>query len=199
MTDPHIKTLTARLTELEWFAKQNNHRIEPYLYPKGLFQVTHDSKKCFVVSAYVTEIKEGLQRLKQCEDSLLYRKLAETILQKISVLTVSFRSQYLRRHKKSSLQDLFNQVASSTDNTYQYFCEKEGGVSSCKLKNQIKVKKKDLEDLKASIKTKKTALMRMNTLKEKEHLQKVLLALMAEMAFIEKEIEADKKQLSQLE
>jgi primosomal protein N'' len=114
--------LKQKLKELIWFAKEKKVRSESYCYPKGLFRYKNGNN----LQSYFDEIHTDIEKISSIETETLAVMLAEKVVQKISVLVNSFRSQHLRGKKVSALHALKIAVDQSDGTVIDY------------LKNQYK-------------------------------------------------------------
>lgn len=118
-------TLLLRLKELSAYALVHHRSLEPHRYPKGLFKAQNAPKRRYQIDAYLNEIKENLGDLQHSQSSERQSEIAKKILQQITVLTVSLKSQKMRPYKVSSLGGLLNDIHQTDLNAFDYFCQKE--------------------------------------------------------------------------
>ncbi len=155
--------LSNRLSELEWYAKQEHLKVEPHLYPQYLFASAHSAGKRFKIEAYVEEIRSEIMRFKQLDSDLLKERLAAKILQKVSVLINSFKSQTLRHTKISSIESLMREVDPENDNIYLHLIQNKETPSGKSLQDKIKHLNHDKAALTATLKSKEQALNKTST------------------------------------
>lgn len=198
MKERLVKTLFERVAELEAFAKVNRRRVEPHLYPYGLFRAQTHPEKRYEMSAYLAEIKVSLRRLSNQPSTLMCTRLAEDIQQKIAVLTVSFRSQPLRRQKRTALNSIIAHAHSHEKNAFQYFCEEETRTHIDKIKDELFQKKSRLSGLKMTLERKKEKLKGEKRKRFHVLLNKECDALTVEVSKLGEEIVREQHQLNDI-
>ena len=121
-----IELLEKQIDKLEQFMQQQNLRIEPHLYPKGLFRLCGEKHR-FQAKAYLDEIRRDLLQLRRAEGASLGAQgmLAETLLQKVSVLIASFKSQHLRKRNDDPMQALLEKIEARDQTIVDYFFDKD--------------------------------------------------------------------------
>lgn len=183
-----LAMLAARVSEIEWYARQHNLVPEPHLYPKGLFKAQTDVVGRYQLSAYVNELKQDLYAIEQQTLALLGQKRSQLLLQKINVLINSFRSQTLRKKNIGSMDGLLGQIDLTSDSAYDYFAKKQKPDASKKLKIKIKNLQKDLLNLQQSKKQKERELQTSQTSHQKDHCKAAVLSIAKQIGCLEQEI-----------
>ncbi len=191
-----IETLETRVTEVEWYGQQHLLRVEPHLYPKGLFHVQVDPVQRYHLPAYVAELRHDLLRLKNMALPLLRSKAAAQLLQKINVLINALRSQSLRRRKKTNVNALLGEVDMASGSVYDYFLKKNQPESQSKLNVTLDKQQKDMAKLMLSRDEKERALRREKDYEQRQALQATVLALSKQMGCIEQQITRIKEELA---
>ena len=172
-----IETLEGRVTEVEWFAQQNQLRVEPHLYPKGLFNAQMSPSGRYKVSVYVAELRQDLLLLKQITLPLMRSKAADKLLQKINVLINAFRSQSLRAKKSKNVHSLFENMDLANDNIYEKLANKNKPKANSILMDTLKKLEKDHANLTISNNQKLLALERCTSNEALPMLQNAVLEL----------------------
>ncbi len=191
-----IETLENRITEVEWYGKQHHLRVEPHLYPKGLFHIEKDPVKRYHISAYIDELRHDLESLKRHHSSLIITQVAKTLLQKISVIITTFRSQSLRKKSNSSVNNLLGKIDLTSGNAYEYMVKKNQPPKKSSLKVLLSRQIVDLERLIKSRQEKELFLSRAKSEVDRQDLQQVVLGLAKQIGCLEKSITRIKEELS---
>ena len=191
-----IETLEVRVTEVEWFGQQHQLRVEPHLYPKGLFKVQIDSANRYQISAYVDELRHDLVMLKNISLPLMRTKAANKLLQKINVLINAFRSQSLRRKKTSSTGSLLNDIDLVNDNVYAHMMKKNSPATNKSLIAKLEKQTFDMSKLISSRDQKQRAFQRATSDEQRQLLQKTVLELSKQIGNLEQQITRIKEELA---
>lgn len=163
-----IDTITSRLKELSAYALIHQRNIEPYRYPKGLFSVQNDPVKRYQVDAYLSEIQVSLTILKLSNTLARDEQIANRILQQISVLTVSLKSQRAHPQKSSKLAAILDELNQTDSNAFHYFCAQEKKTQKDLLLNNMKENQSRLSLIQVMIEKKKCLMN--ETLDEKKRI-----------------------------
>lgn len=191
-----IETLEARITEVEWFGKQHQLRVEPHLYPKGLFHVQNDPVKRYHLSAYIDEFRHDLESLKRHHSSLIITRVAKTLLQKITVIITTFRSQHLRRKSNTNVSSLLGNIDLTSGNAYEYMLKQNQPPVKSDLKDKLKRQTIDIERLIKSRQQKEHQLTQASSAQERNELQEIVLGLAKQIGCLEQSITRIKEGLA---
>ena len=191
-----IETLETRITEVEWYGKQHHLRVEPHLYPKGLFHVEKDPVKRYHIAAYIDELRGDLESLKRHHSSLIITQVARTLLQKISVIITTFRSQTLRKKTNSSVNSLLGKIDLASGNAYEYMVNKNQPPLKSSLKSKLTRQEIDLERLIKSRKDQDHLLTKASSELMRQELQQVVLGLAKQIGCLEQSITRIKEELT---
>lgn len=190
-----INVLETRVTEIEWFGQQHQMRVEPHLYPKGLFRVQFDVVKCYQLSAYVEELRHDLNALKKLNLPLMRSKAAEKLLQKVNVLINGFQSQSLRRKTSNGVNKLVGNIDLVNDNIYEKMVKKGDTGTKAILIKQLKKQQSDLINLTQSREVKQQALTKEKDSQQQALLTKMVLEMSKQIGCIEQKITRIKEEL----
>lgn len=122
MQAAQLKMLQARIEEFAYYAEAQQFSVEPERYPNGLFRAQRHSVKRYQLMAYIEELKSDLAML---TTGASYSSLkAQHLLQKISVLITSFRSQVLRNKSRKQDNFLLGKIDLLKDSAYDFIAGK---------------------------------------------------------------------------
>lgn len=185
---PLIEKLQARVTEIEWYAKQHNLRAEPEIYPKGLFRAQENRLARYQLSRYTEELRNDIQGIIESSSELVQQKRSESILQKIQVIINSLQSQNLRKRPIGPAETLLGQVDLEQGNAYAHF-KAQNTVDGHGINKNLKKFQQDIKVLRESYQLKQKQLNHIHLpAAEKEKLQEEILGIGQQIGLLEHKI-----------
>ena len=121
-----IQLLSTQVDKLQQTISQKDLRIEPHLYPKGLFQA-QSGRTRFNAQAYLDELRHDLAQL-LASDGLsegCRQHMAHCLSQKVNVLVACFKSQHLRKRRENPMQALLEKIEARDQTIVDYFFDKD--------------------------------------------------------------------------
>ena len=183
-----LTELNDRITEIEWHAKQHHFNVEPHLYPKNLFSAQTSPVSRFKISSYINELRSDLTKLEQSNSKLAAQSRANQLLQKINVLINSFRSQYLRKKKTSSVESFLRNIDAEKDNAYEVIANQNQPSSKEKLAARAKQLKVDQQHLSKTLQSKQAQLEQITDTNQAQSINLSLLEIKKQIGMIERQL-----------
>ncbi len=121
-----IELLARQVDKLRQTIPEQGLRIEPHLYPKGLFRAPSGPTR-FKAQAYLDELRNDLSQLSR-SDGLsegCQKHMVHNLSQKINVLIASFKSQHLRKPRDNPMQALLEKIEARDQTIVDYFFDRD--------------------------------------------------------------------------
>jgi hypothetical protein len=198
MNETSYKELASRITEIEWHGRQNGLRVQPHLYPKGLFKVQSIPVQQYQLASYIEELRQDLHVLQQKQGIVQKHFLAQRLKQKIYVLVNSLKSQTKPKSTLNPMASVLNRLNPETDSIYEYYYKQKQGAPKQVLDKQLLKLNRDLAEL-TKTKNEKYQVLQSGKSKSSDELKRTVLALSKQIGQLEQKIAQIKEALAQKE